>query len=69
MDDNQSVEPEYFAPIIPMVLINGTSGIGTGWSTSIPNHDIREIVKNVKRMIDGNEPKHLTPKNARVIHV
>ena len=37
-DDGQSVEPEWYAPIIPMVLVNGAEGIGTGWSTQIPNH-------------------------------
>jgi DNA topoisomerase-2 len=30
------VEPEYYVPIIPMVLINGAHGIGTGYSTYIP---------------------------------
>ena len=35
-DDGQLVEPEYYLPIIPTVLINGADGIGTGWSTSIP---------------------------------
>eukprot|EP00501_MAST-03F_sp_TOSAG23-6_P001722 GSMAST32.ASY1.ANO1.1796.1 assembled CDS len=36
-DEGQMVEPKAFIPIIPMVLINGASGIATGWSTSIPN--------------------------------
>ena len=35
-DDGQIVEPEYYVPIIPLVLINGAEGIGTGWSTTIP---------------------------------
>ena len=61
-DDNLVVEPEYFAPIIPMVLVNGTSGIGTGWSTFIPNHDIRAIVKNVRNLIDEKEPEKMVPK-------
>lgn len=37
-DDGQSIEPEWYMPIIPMVLLNGSEGIGTGWSTSIPNY-------------------------------
>ena len=37
-DDGQKVEPEYYIPIIPMILINGcTAGIGTGWSCNIPS--------------------------------
>ena len=58
-DDNQIIEPEYYVPIIPMVLVNGCDGIGTGWSTKIPNYDVREIVHNIKRMINGLEPKPL----------
>jgi DNA topoisomerase-2 len=56
-DDNLRIEPEWYCPIIPMVLINGAEGIGTGWSTKIPNYDVREIVANIKRMIDGEEPE------------
>ena len=40
-----------------MVLVNGTEGIGTGWSTKIPNHDVREVVANCKRFINGQELK------------
>jgi len=31
-------------PILPMVLVNGADGIGTGWMTKIPNYNPREIV-------------------------
>lgn len=55
-DDNQRVEPEWYMPIIPMVLINGAEGIGTGWSCKIPNFDIREVVNNIRRLMDGEEP-------------
>lgn len=55
-DDNQRVEPEWYIPIIPMVLINGAEGIGTGWSCKIPNFDVREVVNNIRRLMDGEEP-------------
>jgi DNA topoisomerase II len=42
-DDGQVVEPEYYVPIIPMCLVNGCEGIGSGWSTNVPNFDPREI--------------------------
>ena len=35
------VEPNYYYPIIPMVLVNGAEGIGTGWSTFLPNYNPR----------------------------
>ncbi|XP_037134365.1 DNA topoisomerase 2-alpha isoform X2 [Syngnathus acus] len=52
-DDNQRVEPEWYIPIIPTVLVNGSDGIGTGWASKIPNFDVREIVANVRRMLNG----------------
>lgn len=55
-DDNARIEPEWYMPILPMVLVNGADGIGTGWSTKIPNYDIREIVNNLRLMLDGREP-------------
>lgn len=44
-----------------MVLVNGADGIGTGWSTNIPNYNPRDIVFNLKRMLDGLEPLKLSP--------
>jgi len=35
-EEGQSIEPNYYLPIIPLALVNGAEGIGTGWSTSIP---------------------------------
>lgn len=55
-DDNQRVEPEWYIPIIPTVLVNGVEGIGTGWASKIPNYDIREIINNIHRMLNGEEP-------------
>lgn len=55
-DDNQKVEPEWYIPIIPMVLVNGAEGIGTGWACKIPNYDPREIVNNINRMLNNQDP-------------
>lgn len=60
-DDGQSIEPEWYIPIIPMVLVNGGEGIGTGWMTSIPNFNPRDIVRNLERMMDGEEPVLMHP--------
>ncbi|OJD18168.1 hypothetical protein AJ78_01780 [Emergomyces pasteurianus Ep9510] len=53
VDDGQTIEPETYFPIVPMVLINGADGIGTGWSTSIPNYNPEDIVANLKRLMAG----------------
>ncbi|XP_042857446.1 DNA topoisomerase 2-alpha-like isoform X2 [Penaeus japonicus] len=60
-DDNQRIEPEWYMPILPMVLVNGAEGIGTGWSTRIHNYNPREIVENLKRMLRGEEPTRMVP--------
>ncbi|CAM1294747.1 TOP2B (predicted), partial [Pycnogonum litorale] len=60
-DDNQKIEPEYYVPIIPMVLVNGAEGIGTGWSTKIPNYNPRELVKNLLKLLNGDEPEPMVP--------
>jgi len=47
-DDGLSVEPIYYAPIVPMVLINGSKGIGTGFSTDIMCYNPLEIITYLK---------------------
>uniref|UniRef100_A0A8C2X9D6 DNA topoisomerase 2 n=1 Tax=Cyclopterus lumpus TaxID=8103 RepID=A0A8C2X9D6_CYCLU len=61
VDDNQRVEPEWYLPIIPTVLVNGAEGIGTAWASKIPNYDVREIVGNIHRMLNGDEPLPMLP--------
>lgn len=59
-EDGQQIEPQYYVPIIPLVLVNGNEGIGTGWSSSIPNYNPRDVVENLRRKIKGDivEPMH-----------
>jgi hypothetical protein len=52
-DDGLSVEPEHYIPILPMILVNGAIGIGTGFSTSIPSYNPLDIVKLLKKMLSG----------------
>jgi DNA topoisomerase-2 len=54
-DDGTSVEPIYYLPIVPMILINGTKGIGTGFSTEILPHDPIKIIEYLLRKL-RNEP-------------
>ncbi|XP_064549101.1 DNA topoisomerase 2 [Drosophila montana] len=61
VDDGQRIEPLWYIPIIPMVLVNGAEGIGTGWSTKIANYNPRELINNLRRMINGEEPLPLHP--------
>jgi DNA topoisomerase-2 len=47
-DDGLLVEPIYYAPIVPMILVNGTKGIGTGFSTDIMCYNPLEIIEYLK---------------------
>lgn len=60
-DDGYMVEPEYFVPVIPMVLINGAQGIGTGWSTTVPNFNPLDIIENIRHLISGDQLKPMKP--------
>lgn len=60
-DDNQKIEPVWYIPIIPMVLVNGAEGIGTGWMTKIPNYNPRELVENLRLMMNDEEPVIMLP--------
>ena len=60
-DDGQQIEPIWYIPIIPMVLVNGTEGIGTGYSTKVPPHDPEIIVKNLFNMMDDKPLEKMIP--------
>ena len=50
-DDGQMVEPTFYAPIVPMILVNGTKGIGTGFSTDIMCHNPLQIIDHIQSML------------------
>ena len=50
-DDGQMVEPIYYAPAIPMILVNGTKGIGTGFSTEVLQYNPLHIIAYVRSML------------------
>jgi len=60
-DDGFKIEPEFYVPIIPLVLVNGAEGIGTGYSTNIPKYNIIDIIKNIKLKIEGKNFTDMTP--------
>ena len=60
-EDEEVIEPEYYAPIIPMILVNGTEGIGTGFSTYIPSFNPVDIINNLFNIMDGKKFKEMKP--------
>lgn len=53
LDDGDSVEPEFYVPIIPMILCNGCMGIGTGWSCTIPAYNPLDLVECIKSWLSN----------------
>jgi DNA topoisomerase-2 len=51
-DDGQIVEPVHYVPIIPMILVNGTKGIGTGFSTDIMCHNPIQIINYLEGKLE-----------------
>ena len=63
-DDGLPVEPEWYAPVLPMLLINGARGIGTGYSTYIPQCNpkvIKEMIIDHLKNSTSLSSKPLTP--------
>jgi DNA topoisomerase-2 len=61
-DDGVFIEPEYYVPIIPMILVNGCDGIGTGFSTKIPCYNPKDLIQYLKNMLNHQpNPTKLVP--------
>ncbi|RHY27734.1 hypothetical protein DYB32_006565 [Aphanomyces invadans] len=60
-DEGQSIEPQWYMPTIPMSLVNGSDGIGTGWSCGIPNYNPLDIIENLRRRIQAEPMKSMVP--------
>ena len=62
-DDGTPVEPQFYVPIIPMVLVNGSKGIGTGFSTEIMCYNPRDIIAYLKNLLQDTKyaPVDFTP--------
>ena len=62
-EEGMWIEPEYYVPIIPMALANGAEGIGTGWSTMIPQFSPLDLVSNLRRRLHNKSApfKRMTP--------
>ena len=60
-DDGTKVEPYHYVPIIPMILVNGTTGIGTGFSTNVPCFNPIDIINNLLRLMVDKKVTKMTP--------
>ena len=67
-EDGQSIEPEYYMPIIPMILVNGGVGIGTGFSTNVPQFDPVDIIGACISICNAISSKNIINDDVSVMH-
>ena len=60
-EEGQKIEPKWYCPVIPLVLVNGAEGIGTGWSTNVPAYDARDVVDNLRCLLRGKPLRDMVP--------
>ena len=67
-DDGQMIEPKYFCPVIPLLLVNGSQGIGTGWSTFIPQHNPLSVLDYIRGKLEKRQNLPLIEPYSRGFH-
>ncbi len=67
-EDGVQIEPTVYYPIIPMVLVNGAEGIGTGFSTFIPSYNPIDIVENIKKYLVAKSVNKDAPVTLNELH-
>jgi DNA topoisomerase-2 len=60
-EEGEVIEPKYFLPIIPTVLINGGSGIAVGFASNILNRDVKEIIDVCIKYLNGKKITTIKP--------
>ena len=61
VEEGENIEPNFFLPIIPTVILNGSSGIAVGFATNILNRNPKDIVDACINEIKGRPIKNLSP--------
>lgn len=60
-EEGEKIEPFYFLPIIPAVLLNGSSGIAVGFASNILNRDIKELIDSCNKVLNGKKTNDIKP--------
>lgn len=59
--DETVMEPVSLLPKLPLMLLNGSEGIGTGFSSSIPSFHHKDIVNSMIQIVQTGKPKKINP--------
>ena len=60
-EEGEKIEPEFFLPIIPTVLINGSSGIAVGFATNILNRDVKSVTDSCIKVLTEKKIEEIAP--------
>jgi len=59
--EGDRIEPKFYVPTLPMILINGSEGIGSGWAQKILPRNPKDLKKAIKNYLDGKVLKRIKP--------
>ncbi len=60
-EEGETIEPKFFLPIVPTVLLNGSSGIAVGFASNILNRDIKDLIDACVKVLNGKNPGEVKP--------
>jgi len=60
-EEGELIEPKFFLPIVPTVLINGSSGIAVGFASNILNRDVKSIIEACQKLLLGKKITEVKP--------
>lgn len=60
-EDGLKAEPYWFIPVIPMILVNGSKGIGSGFSNDIPSYNPQDLINNMINKMNGKDYVEMKP--------
>jgi len=60
-EEGNIIEPKFFLPIVPMVLVNGSSGIAVGFSSNILNRNIFDVIEACVSVINKKKINKIFP--------
>ncbi len=60
-EEGETIEPKFFLPIVPTVLLNGSSGIAVGFASNVLNRDIKDLIDACVKVLNGKNPGEVKP--------
>ena len=60
-EDGERVQPTHFMPVVPLILLNGQEGVGTGWSTQVPPYNPLQVIDNVLNLVEDRPYSPMIP--------